>query len=340
MQQPYKYLKTRHHGQTLWVEVHNPYVNFIVTDMLEELFHLFRRVETDDAVRVVILTSGLENMYIMHFSIAELSRITLDNRKTGLNRMIRNRFTRFLLIRLLTLNGWLMDTFRFYETRVLKQTRLLQKQVPTLFLWTQMTRLHLAIERSNKITIAAINGPCNGGGVELSMCFDFRFMIGDQGYKLSQPECLIGIIPGGGSSQRLPRLIGRTKALEWMIRGNLITPQEARALGLITDVFDKVNFRKQVQAFADLMAKRPPVAVHAIKMAVHQGMDTTLNKGLVLELEQSVRCFDTRDAEKGIANYIALIQEKIDVPEENRINADELFDIMENARFVDGFNGK
>lgn len=228
----YQYLQTRQEGAVLWVEVHHPHVNFLVTDMLEELFLLIRRAEKNDAVRVIILTGGLEDMYIMHFSIPELSRISTDNKRIGLNRLIRNRLTRFLLIRLLTLNGWLMDVSRFYETLVLKQTKLLRKQVPTLFLWTQMTRLYLAVERCEKITMAAINGPCNGGGVELSMCFDFRFMIGDQGYTLSQPECLVGIIPGGGSSQRLPRLIGRTKALEWMIRGNLLTAQETRNLGL------------------------------------------------------------------------------------------------------------
>ena len=114
-----------------------------------------------------------------------------------------------------------------------------------MFLWFQMTRAYHAIERLNKVTIAAINGTCNGGGTELSACFDFRFMIGDQGFTIGQPECLVGIVPGGGNTQRLPRLIGRAKALELMLKGNQLEPLEARQIGLITDFFKKKEFLKQ-----------------------------------------------------------------------------------------------
>lgn len=336
----FRYLKTRKTGHTLWVEIYNPRVNFIVTDMLEELFLLIKDVEKDDSIRVFVMTGGLADIYIMHFSIPELQRISEDNEKVFLNRMVKNRVSRFFLVHMLNFTGWLMDASAWYESATLKMAKSFREKVPSLFLWLQMTRLYLAIERMNKITIAAINGPCNGGGVEISLCFDFRFMVGDQGFAIGQPECLIGIIPGGGGTQRLPRLIGRPKALEWMMRGNLLSPEEAKQIGLITDYFNKETFRDTVQEFADLMGKRPPVAIDAIKKSVHEGMNGTLGKGLVLEMVQSIRCFDTDDAKTVIKNYIKLIEEKVDVPEEERMSPAELFDIMEHARLVERFYGK
>ena len=106
-----------------------------------------------------------------------------------------------------------------------------------------MHRCYLAIERMNKITIAAINGTCNGGGTEMATCFDFRFMVGDQDFVIGQPEVIVGIIPGGGGNTRLPRLIGKAKALEFMLTADLWTAEEAKKNGLITDHFSKKDFQ-------------------------------------------------------------------------------------------------
>jgi len=150
----------------------------------------------------------------------------------------------------------------------------------------------------------------------------------------------VGIIPGGGGSQRWPRLIGKAKALEWMLKGNQLTPQEAKEMGILTDVFTKAEFGKQVQAFADLMALRPPVAVHALKGAVHRGRDTFFARGLSLEQLETLRCFDTRDVEKAMGSYARILEEKIDVPQKKRMDWEEFIDTLVNARFVDGFEGK
>jgi enoyl-CoA hydratase/carnithine racemase len=194
-----------------------------------------------------------------------------------------------------------------------------------------MHRLYMAIERLNKVTIAVINGTCNGGGTELSACFDFRFMISDQGFTIGQPECLVNIIPGGGSTQRLPRLIGRAKALELMLRGNQITPDEAKRIGLITDFFKKNDFQKNVQEFSDLMSKRPPVAIDAIKKCVLQGMNTTLRQGLSIEMEQSIRCLDTRDTRMAMGKYIEYIDKNIMPINYEKATTKEIVDIMEKT---------
>lgn len=335
-----RYLETRQVGYTLWVEIHNPHVNFLTLDILEELWGIIKSVSKDDSVRVLVLTGGIEDIYIMHFSIPELLRIAEENKKSPIAKLAHYSLGRALLDGAITLNNLLMDHFPLLEEMNLRQARALKDVMFTLLLWLQMHRLYRAIERLNKVTIAAINGNCNGGGSELSACFDFRFMVGDQGFTIGQPEVLVGIIPGGGGSQRWPRLIGKARALEWMLKGNQLEAQEAKEMGILTDVFDKAEFNDSVQAFADLMAKRPPVAVHALKNAVHRGMDTFMARGLAIELRESLRVFDTNDVEKAMGNYARMLEDQVDVPAEKRMDQQELFDIISNAGFVEGFEGK
>jgi len=97
-----------------------------------------------------------------------------------------------------------MDCFGWYEALMLKIAKIMSGYSSSLYLWFIMQRVYFAIERLNKITIAAINGNCNGGGTELSACFDFRFMIGDQEFTIGQPEVLINIVPGGALHKGFP----------------------------------------------------------------------------------------------------------------------------------------
>ncbi|ABW67446.1 enoyl-CoA hydratase/isomerase family protein [Desulfosudis oleivorans] len=343
----YRYLKTRQVNQTLWVEIHNPPVNFIITDMLAEMHHLIRKVSRDDSIRVFILTGGREDSYIMHFSIGELAALTSHLRRLMLHILVRYRLTSALLKYYMTFSNWLMDLFPWYETLMLWQARAIRGYSSGMLLWVQMTRTYFAIERMNKVTIAAINGSCNGGGTEMAACFDFRFMVGDQGFTMGQPEVLVNIVPGGGGTQRLPRLMGRARALELMLRGCQWTPQEARQAGLLTDIFDKAEFVQKVQSFADRMSKRPPVAIDAIKKSVVQGESTTLRHGLSIELEQSVRCFDTKDTEMALKNYLAYIEKNIMTLDHENATTKEIvdllhktLDVMENAKIFDRFEGK
>jgi enoyl-CoA hydratase len=336
----YRYLKTRQEGHVLWVEVHNPYVNFLTVDILQELWQLVREVRGDDSVRVLVLTGGIEDTYMMHFSIPELLRVTEENKTSPIARAGRNPLGRILLECFNTANNLLMDRFPRFEELNLKQAAALKDRFFTLFLSLQMHRLYRAIERLNKVTIAAINGSCNGGASELSACFDFRFMVGDQGFTIGQTEVQLGIIPGGGGSQRWPRLIGKARALEWMLKGDFLEPQKAKQIGILTDVFPRAEFARQVQEFAELMAKRPPVAVHALKLAILNGTDTFMARALTLELLQSLRVFDTADVEKAMRNYAALLKERLDVPADERISPAEYRDMAENALFVDGFEGR
>jgi enoyl-CoA hydratase/carnithine racemase len=299
--------------------------------MLEELFDLVKHVSRDDSVRVFILTGGIDDFYIMHFFIPELLTLSKDNKKLLLNLFVKSKITGSILKYMTTYTNWLMDWFGWYETLMLKIAKIMSGYSSSLYLWFIMQRTYFAIERLNKITIAAINGNCNGGGTELSACFDFRLMVGDHDFTLGQPEVLINIVPGGGSTQRLPRLIGRAKALELMLRGNQLNAQEAKRIGLITDYFNKSEFNTRVQEFADLMSKRPMTAVDAIKKCVHDGMETTLRHGLSIEMEQSIRCLDTEDTINAMQMYIRYLDEHVNPMDRQKITIGDVNHIVQET---------
>ncbi len=329
-----KYLKTRQVGATLWVEINNPPVNWLTTDICEELFMLVRKVEKDPSIRVFILTGGIDDVYIMHFSIPELVKISPDNEKIMMDKIFRSRILGRMFAFLTTFSNWLMDWVPGYETLTLKNFKAIRNFSATLFLWFLMHRLYLAIERMGKITIAAINGPCNGGGTELSACFDFRFMIHDQDFTIGQPEVLVGIIAGGGGTQRLPRLLGKARALEIMLTGKQLTPEQAKASGLITDHFAKDEFIRRVQEFADTMARRIPVAVKGTKLAVHDGFETSLRHGLSIEMEQTIRCFASPMTRKVLPAYASFIRKRVEVPKEERATIHEVIEMLQGDEFL------
>jgi len=309
----------------------NPPVNFLTVAMLEELFAIVRQVSVDESVRVFILTGGIEDVYIMHFSIPELLTLSRDNKKVLLHLFVKTKITSAILKYITASTNRLMDRFRWYESLTLKIARMIWGYSSSMYLWLIMHRAYLAIERLNKITVAAINGNCNGGGTELSACFDFRFMVGDQGFTIGQPEVLVNIVPGGGSTQRLPRLIGRARALELMLSGNQWEAQEAKRVGLITECFNKAQFITSVQAFADRMSKRPMTAVSAIKKCVHQGTETTLLRGLSIEMEQSIRCLDTEDTVNAMQSYIRYLDKHVNTINRQAITTAELNRVVQET---------
>lgn len=327
----WKYFSTRRERSTFWAEMKNPPVNFLTVSMLEELYAIVKQISKDDSIRVFILTGGIEDVYIMHFSIPELLTLSTDNKKLLLNQFVKTRITGAVLKYMTTNTNLLMDCFAWYEKLILKFAKGISGYSSSLYLWFIMHRTYLAIERLGKVTIAAINGNCNGGGTELSACFDFRLMVGDQGFTLGQPEVLINIVPGGGSTQRLPRLIGRAKALELMLRGNQWDAQEAKQLGLITGCFDKAEFKTRVQEFADLMSKRPMTAVDAVKKCVHDGMETTLRHGLSIEMEQSIRCLDTEDTMSAMQAYIRYLDEHVNTLNRQKMTTEDVNRIVQET---------
>ena len=146
-----------------------------------------------------------------------------------------------------------------------------------------------------KVVIAAINGDCMGGGYELALACDFR-LAADGPYQIGLPEAVLGILPGGGGTQRLPRLIGRGKALEVMLFGNVYHPREAERMGMVNRVLAPETLMSFAMGWARTLAKRPPRSIAAIKRAVCLGADRDLEAGLYIERTEMRDVMCTEDA--------------------------------------------
>src|SRR5436309_6977995 len=121
-------------------------------------------------------------------------------------------------------------------------------------------------ESTPKVIIAAINGHCLGGGLEIAMCCDFRFAA-EGAYNIGLPEVTLGVLPGTGGTQRLPRLIGRQKALDLMLRGAAVTPAQAKELGIVDEVYPAAELQEKAHEYAAKMATGPTLAIGKIKLA-------------------------------------------------------------------------
>jgi enoyl-CoA hydratase/carnithine racemase len=155
------------------------------------------------------------------------------------------------------------------------------------------------IEKYPKPVIAAINGFALGGGCELAMSCHFRIMPDSEKVFMGQPEIDRGIIPGWGGTQRLPRLVGKTKALEMLLLGTRVNAPEALRIGLITKVSQPGQLMNDAKELAGILAKKAPIAVEIILDAVTRGLETSTDQGVKVEFEGSQRVSKTKDAVEG-----------------------------------------
>jgi enoyl-CoA hydratase/carnithine racemase len=151
-------------------------------------------------------------------------------------------------------------------------------------------------------TIAVINGHAAGGGCELALACDFRVMARGRA-TIGLPEVKLGLLPSGGGTTRLPRLVGRGAALDLLLRGRMIGADEAERIGLITFASDPQDLDQRARDLAAELAALPPLAVREIKRCVDLGLDGPLSGGLALEERGNVALADTADAREGVAAF-------------------------------------
>ena len=154
------------------------------------------------------------------------------------------------------------------------------------------------IETSSRVVIAAVNGYALGGGCELAMACDLR--LAAEKAQLGQPEINLGILPGWGGTQRLPRLIGVSRAKKLMFTGERITAQQAMDFGLVDQVYPADELLDAAHALAQTIASKPQAAIRMIKQAVHQGMQMDMDKAIQYEAELFGMCFATNDKQEGM----------------------------------------
>lgn len=162
-------------------------------------------------------------------------------------------------------------------------------------LWTR-------IDRFTKPVIAAVNGYAFGGGCELAMASTFRVMV--ETAKIGLTELNLGIIPGWGGTQRMPRILGKSKALEMILFSKRITAREALDIGLVDRVSKEGELMKDVMEMATFLSKRPPLAVQAVMRAVNIGLEKGIEEGTKAELEGTLMVSKSKDAIEGFTAFM------------------------------------
>lgn len=160
-----------------------------------------------------------------------------------------------------------------------------------------------AIARTPKLFIAAIAGHCIGGGLEIALGCDFRLASTGK-YKLGLAEVNLGLSPGMGGTQRLPRLIPKSRALHMMVTGESIGPEEALALGLVDRLIEAEQFESSVMGYAKHLAAGPGMAQGYIKLSVNNGLETSLAQGLVIERAHQSQLFASEDVAEGLKAFL------------------------------------
>ncbi len=170
-----------------------------------------------------------------------------------------------------------------------------------------LPRVHEALNRFENLplaTVAAINGHALGGGMELALTCDFRFMGRDCGL-IGLPEVRLGMIPAFGGTQRLPLVVGKTKAVEMMFKGLQITADEAKEIDLVNAVYERSQLYEKSFDYARRLALQATGAIGWIKKCVHEGLHRGFDKGLAMEREAFGKNIVTFDAKEGVDAFLS-----------------------------------
>jgi enoyl-CoA hydratase/carnithine racemase len=158
------------------------------------------------------------------------------------------------------------------------------------------------IENLGKPVIAAINGFALGGGCETAMACTIRIAV--ESAKFGQPEVKLGLVPGGGGTQRLPRLVGKGRALQLILSGEIISAQEAYRIGLVNEIVSATDLIARAEAILGSIAANAPIAVRFALEAANKGLETSLSEGLLLEASYFGLCSATEDKKEGTSAFL------------------------------------
>jgi enoyl-CoA hydratase/carnithine racemase len=159
------------------------------------------------------------------------------------------------------------------------------------------------MEAAAQVFIAHIAGHALGGGLEIALACDLR-LASDGDYKLGTPEVNLGLLPGNGGTQRLPRLVGRGCGMELLLTGRTLSPREALDIGLVSELLPAAESEQRVTELAERLARGPRLAIASIKRSVIEGSELTLEDGLALERELIAELFRSEDAREGLTAFV------------------------------------
>jgi len=254
----YRYLELHREGATLFCTINNPPKNFLNQAVMRELNAMADDAIAHESVRVLVITGGVEGIFITHYDVGELvvaAKIARENPSFG--------------------GGTdLHDLHKFV----------------------------LKLQESAIVTIAAINGTAMGGGCELALGCDFRIKSTEGSFGL--PEVRVGLLPGGGGTQRMARLLGTAKALELMLLGDTVDGETAARIGLVHKAVAPERVMPEAIALAEELGKRPPESIRLIKQCVYKGGELPMLEALHLEQGLFWETMRTDDAERLMRAYL------------------------------------
>lgn len=289
-------------GRVLTARFSNPPHNFLNMAFIRDLDHLTRDVEHDTTVGAVVLTGGVDGQFLSHADIREFEAMQkMPHPEISMGVM------EFLIPLLNLVLGipWMVTAFE----------RLGGAAGQGLAMGYRWKRATLRMNRSRVVYIAAISGPTLEGGQEISLACDLRFAADAAHVRMGQLEMLFGVMPGGGGTHRLLRMLGTARALEHILEAAPLTAAEALALGLVHRLVPADQLLAYAQATAARLAQRSPVAIAAVKRCIYFGADRALNHALNLELAGFSATGTTRAAGRAVQAFLVDFERLGETPE-------------------------
>ena len=269
----YKHLEIENNGQVIICYLSNPPTHTLTAQGLLEIHDFLDSLTSNKELRVLAFTGGGEDVFIRHYEVGELA----DAAEKNIGRDKAENKT---------------------EDNPKRRLHGFHKML-------------LKIRDLEAIVIAGINGNTAGGGCEFSLGCDLRVMSSGD-YFIGLPETGVGILPGGGGTQRLARLIGTSRALDLILHGQLISNTKAHEYGVINEIFPKESFLESLKEYCQALANRAPIALREVKKAIHKGMDLPLEEALLVEQEAFNKTMNSKDAANAMRTMLDS-KEEIDV---------------------------
>ena len=269
----YKHLEIEDQGQIIICYLSNPPTHTLTAQGLLEIHDFLDSLVSNKELRILAFTGVGEDVFIRHYEVGELA----DTAERNIGRQ---------------------EETKKPDNNPIKELHGFHKML-------------LKIRDLDAIVVAGINGNTAGGGCEFSLGCDLRVMSSGD-YFIGLPETSVGILPGGGGTQRLARLIGSSRALDLILHGQLISNVKALEFGIINEILPKESFLKSLKEYCQILANRAPIALREVKRAIHRGMDLPLEEALLLEQEAFNKTMNSKDAAKAMRTMLNS-KEEIDV---------------------------
>lgn len=256
----YEHLKIEDHGHLVICFLSNPPTHTFTSKGVLEVHDFLEQMEKKEDLRVLAFTGEGEDVFIKHYEVGELADSA--------------------------------------EKNISHESKLDQKTSSPKELHN-FHKMLLRLRDLNAIVVAGINGNTAGGGCEFALGCDLRIM-SEGPFTIGLPETSVGILPGGGGTQRLARLIGSSRALDLILHAKLMTPDQALGLGIVNKLVPHESFKEELMLYCADLVSRAPIALRQVKKIIHQGLDRPLEEGLMMEQEAFDVTMRSSDAAKAM----------------------------------------